>query len=658
MSGRAPRSGFTGAGTAGRVIAAVAAAAALCALAPPLAAARPSVRDVCAQPSNPHTYRCLSLLRTDRTPRTEAQVRAVGNVFPGGFGYSPAQLQSAYGLASAAATRGSGATVAIIDAYNDPSAESDLATYRSAAGLPACTTASGCFKQLSQNGQTSPLPPDAGTAGQASDGWDVEESLDIDMVSAICPKCKIDLIEADTSSDADLDMAANTGASLANFESNSYGGTEYSGEQSEDANYDHPGKVITAAAGDDGYGVVYPAASPDVTAVGGTSLQPTANARGWTETVWGPDVGNGSTGSGCSQYEPKPSWQTDSGCTHRMVSDVSMDADPDHGVAIYDTFSESGWLEVGGTSASSPMIAAVYALAGTPKAGTNPASYPYKESFELYDVTSGTNSDSPCNPAYWCTGEAGYDGPTGLGTPDGIDAFMASPPPMPPPTATIASPATGQMFKVGQAVPTAFGCAEGPGAPGLASCSDSNGVITTSGGAGALNTSTPGSFTYGVNAKSIDGATATATISYTVVDPTADLTVKIRGPHRAKAGTSFVETLKVTNAGPAVAKNVRSAVSIPRGVTVRRTGGGRRHDGAVHWFARSLLSGRTATYRVRFKVREHANRRVTIRATARSGNVTDPNPSDDVARSAVKLHAAPKRHHAHKHPRHPGSKPG
>jgi hypothetical protein len=637
------------------VIAAVAAAAVLCALAPALAAATPSVRDVCAPPPNPHTYRCLSLLRTDRTPRTEEQVRAVGNVFPGSFGYSPAQLQSAYGLTSAAATRGSGATVAIIDAYNDPNAASDLATYRTAAGLPACTTANGCFKQLDQNGQagSGSLPPDAGDTG-----WDVEESLDIDMVSAICPKCKIDLIEADSASDSDLDTAANTGASLANFESNSYGVSEYLGEQSEDTYFDHPGKVITAAAGDSGYGVDYPAASPDVTAVGGTSLQPAKNARRWTETVWGPDGGKGSTGSGCSQYEPKPSWQTDSGCANRTVADVSMDADPDHGVAVYDTFSQGGWLEVGGTSASSPMIAAVYALAGAPKAGTNPASYPYKENFELYDVTSGTNSDLPCNPAYWCTGEVGYDGPTGLGTPDGIDAFMASPPPNTPPTATISSPATGQTFRVGQAVPTAFSCAEGTGGPGLASCSDSNGVLTTSGGTGTLNTSAAGSFTYGVNAKSIDGTTGTASISYTVVDPTADLTVRIRGPHRAKAGTSFVETLKVTNAGPAAATNVRSAVRIPRGVTIRRTGGGRRHDGAVHWFARSLGPGRTATYRVRFKVRKHANRRVTIRATARSGRVTDPNPSDDVARSAIKLHAAPKRHHVHKHPRHPGSKAG
>jgi Domain of unknown function DUF11 len=602
-------------------------------------------------------YRCLSVLRTDRTSRTEAQVRAVGDAFPGAAdGYGPADLQSAYGLQSAAAVEGGGATVAIIDAYNDPNAAKDLATYRSAAGLPACTTANGCFEQLNELGQPKPLPPNAGTRGRASRGWDVEESLDVDMVSAICPRCRIALIEANSSNDSDLDTAADTGVSLANFESNSYGGSESAGEPAEDAIYDHPGKVITAAAGDEGYQVDYPAASPYVTAVGGTSLQPADNARGWAETAWGPDAGSGSTGSGCSRYEPKPAWQTDAGCARRTVADVSADADPETGVAVYDTYSQGGWVEAGGTSASTPIITAVYALAGTPKPGTNPASYPYRDPGALNDVTSGTNSASSCTPVYLCTGELGYDGPTGLGTPNGIDAFMASPPPAPqaqPPAAKIAAPASGRTFTVGQAVPTAFSCASGTGGQALQSCDDSNGVVTKSGGAGNLNTSAKGSFTYSVHATSVTGTIATASIGYTVVAKPvrrADLSVKIRGARRAKDGGSFVEALTVANAGPAAATRVTSAVSIPRGVTIVHGGGGTRHGRTVRWAGRSLRPGHRTTYRLRFRVDNHAHRRVTIRATTRSSRTTDPHRSNDASRIAVKLGAAP-RHRARSRPR-------
>jgi subtilase family serine protease len=359
----------------------------------------------------------MSLIRTDLKARTEQQVLASGNSFPTGYGYGPAQLQSAYNLVAASAGNGGGATVAVVDAYNDPNAASDLATYRRAAGLSACTTTSGCFKQLNQSGGTK-LPADAG-----SSGWDVEESLDIDMVSAICPNCKIDLIEAKTPSLVNLGTAADTAARLAGYQSNSYGASEFSAENSYNKYYDHPGKVVTVSAGDSGYGVSFPAASQYVTSVGGTSLLTAANARGWTETVWGSPAGGEGTGGGCSLYEKKPNWQKDSGCTKRTDNDVSADADPNTGVAIYDTYSQGGWLEVGGTSASSPMIASVYALAGTPTAGSYPAKYPYKDTAALWDVTLG--ADGSCSPAYLCTGEPGYDGPTGLGTPDGINAFKA-----------------------------------------------------------------------------------------------------------------------------------------------------------------------------------------------------------------------------------------
>lgn len=324
-------------------------------------------------------------------------------------GYGPADLQSAYVLPSS--TSGSGQTVAIVDAYDDPTAESDLGVYRSQYGLTACTTANGCFKKVGQTG-TSALP-----AVNAS--WAQEISLDLDMVSAICPNCHILLVEANSASYADLGTSVNTAANLgANAISNSYGGGESALETSSyDAYYNHPGHAITVSSGDSGYGVEYPAASQYVTAVGGTSLSRASNSRGWTESAWS------GAGAGCSAYEPKPSWQTDSGCARRTVADVSAVADPNTGVAVYDSTpynGQSGWLVFGGTSVASPVIASVYALAGN--GGTvNYGSYPYSHLSALFDVTSG--SDGACGGSYLCTAVPGYDGPTGLGTPNGVGAF-------------------------------------------------------------------------------------------------------------------------------------------------------------------------------------------------------------------------------------------
>ncbi|MGO9080389.1 MAG: hypothetical protein ACLQDY_15325, partial [Streptosporangiaceae bacterium] len=377
------------------------------------AAARPNIdyRRACPVAARHGRAACMVLIRTNVAQRKGRPDQA-----PSGYGYGPSSLQSAYNLPSS--TAGSGETVAVVDAYNDPNAASDLAAYRSAWGLPAC--GSGCFSVVNQNGQASPLPPDAG-----SSGWDVEESLDVDMVSAICPLCHIILVETDSNSDSDLgtgvDAAVNLGAL---YVSNSYGGGEFSGETAYDSYYQHPGVAVTASAGDSGYGVEYPAASQYVTSVGGTSLSTASNSRGWTETVWGSSSGGEGTGSGCSAYETKPAWQTDTGCSNRTDNDVSAVADPSTGVAIYDTYSQLGWLEVGGTSASSPLIASVYALAGTPAAGTYPSSYIYQHTSDLYDVTSG--SSGSCSPAYLCTAETGYDGPTGWGTPDGVAAFSSS----------------------------------------------------------------------------------------------------------------------------------------------------------------------------------------------------------------------------------------
>ena len=372
----------------------------------------PDYRRACAYTAVAGQNSCMVLIRTNVAHHTQASIGP--DAAPSGDGYGPPSLQSAYSLPSS--TAGSGDTVAVVDAYNDPDAASDLATYRADWGLPAC--GSGCFEQVNQSGQTSPLPSAAGTTG-----WDVEESLDIDMVSAICPLCHIILVEANSPSTANLGAGVNAAVSLgADFVSNSYGGTESSSDNTYDTDYyNHPGVAVTASAGDDGYGVSYPAASADVTAVGGTSLSTASNSRGWTETVWGSSSGGEGTGSGCSADSSKPSWQTDTGCSKRTDNDVAADANPNTGLAVYDTYSEGGWLEVGGTSASSPMIASVFALAGTPAAGTYPSSYIYKHTSSLYDVTSGANGS--CSPAYLCTGEVGYDGPTGWGTPDGVAAF-------------------------------------------------------------------------------------------------------------------------------------------------------------------------------------------------------------------------------------------
>jgi subtilase family serine protease len=344
-------------------------------------------------------------------------------------GYYPTNLQSAYGLTAASAADGKGQTVALVDAYDDPTAAADLATYRKQFGLPTvatCTVSGGkisspggpCFTKVSQTGSTSKLP-------SSNASWAEEESLDVDMVSATCPNCNIVLVEAKTPSDANLGTGVNEAAALGAKEiSNSYGGSESSSDLTYDSKYyDHPGIAITASSGDDAYGVEYPAASQYVTAVGGTSLtQSSTTSRGWTETAWD------DAGAGCSADDPQPTWQSavtniTGVCSKRAVADVSFDADPNTGVAVYDSTSYEGykgWLVFGGTSVASPAIAGVYALAGN-ATSVNYGSYPYAHTSSLFDVTSG--SDGSCKSETLCTATTGWDGPTGLGTPDGIGAF-------------------------------------------------------------------------------------------------------------------------------------------------------------------------------------------------------------------------------------------
>jgi subtilase family serine protease len=319
-------------------------------------------------------------------------------------GYGPSDLQATYKLPSS--STGSGQTVAIVDAYDDPNAEADLGVYRSTFGLGSCTTANGCFRKVNQSGGTA-YP-------RRNTGWAQEISLDLDMVSAICPSCRILLVEANSSSFADLSTAVDEAARLGATEiSNSYGGSEYSNEVNDQSHYNHPGIAITVSSGDSGYGVQFPASSQYVTAVGGTSLSRSSTSRGWNETVWS------GAGSGCSAFIAKPSWQKDPGCARRTVADVAAVADPNTGVAVYDTFRSSGWLVFGGTSVASPIIASVYALAAN-AASVTYGSYSYSHTASLFDITTGSNGS--CG-SYLCTGGTGYDGPTGNGTPDGTGGF-------------------------------------------------------------------------------------------------------------------------------------------------------------------------------------------------------------------------------------------
>lgn len=356
---------------------------------------------VCAQAA-PGQVRCHSLIRTQddlATPMTSNQP----------VGYGPDQFHTAYQLPKTAARP---TTIAIVDAYDSPTIENDLKVYSQTYKLPACTTANGCFKKVNQYGQQGSYP-------SANASWASEIALDVEIAHAICQNCKILLVEAKSTSFADLlaaeDMAVKSGATVI---SNSWAASEDASETRYDSHFNHPGIAITASSGDDGFGVSYPAASPYVTAVGGTTLVLNSNNTRKSETTWS------GAGSGCSAYEPKPSWQTDTGCRKRAVADVAAVADPDTGAAVYNTTGSSkGWTVIGGTSLAAPLIAGVYALSGNTNS-IRYGSYPYAHSLGLFDVLSGSNKSNSSNCSnYLCTAGYGYDGPTGLGTPKGIRGF-------------------------------------------------------------------------------------------------------------------------------------------------------------------------------------------------------------------------------------------
>ncbi|WP_316770225.1 S53 family peptidase [Streptomyces sasae] len=383
--------------------------------------AQPHVERACGTAPAGHA-RCLALVRTDvhgglgvRGPAGAAKVRTgvstAATDLPEGYG--PADLRSAYRLPSAG---GEGQTIALVDAYDDPTAEADLAVYRTTYGLPPCTTDNGCFRKVDQRGATAPLPQ----SGAAS-GWATETALDLEMASAACPRCHILLVEADEPEMADLAAAVDTSVALGATEvSNSYGGTEAHGTTAFAKDYSHPGVAVVASSGDAGYTVpAFPAAYSNVIAVGGTSLTRADNDRGWQESAWA------GSGSGCSAWVGKPAWQQDTDCPGRTIADVSAVADPDTGLAVYVTSvprGSGGWTVVGGTSASAPFLAGVIALAGDPAAFPDASRLYSAGAASLNDVAAGSNGT--CDGDYLCTAVPGYDAPTGNGTPNGLSAFQ------------------------------------------------------------------------------------------------------------------------------------------------------------------------------------------------------------------------------------------
>ena len=469
-----------------------------------------SVRSACAVPAAERAA-CLALQLVPATAEARAHTHPIGvasaplltpttapSPAAGDFGVRPQDLHSAYQLPTSSPST---QTIALVDAYNDPSAEADLATYSKEFGLPECTGASGCFKQVNQNGKSGNPPFPTSTAEleawrkgskfereEAAEaiGWAVEISLDIETAHAVCQNCHIALVEADSPEYVNLEAAENAAVTLGATEvSNSWAGPECAGGCIGDSSaFDHPGVVIAAAAGDNGYlnwleksrspYADFPASSPQVVAVGGTRLKLGPEGEWSGETVWndggesgGVKDGHGAGGGGCSVQFEAPPWQQDVadwslvGCgDKRAVADVSADADPYTGVAVYDSgpgreceaVHGVHWCTYGGTSVATPLIAATFAVAG----GANGVEYPARTLYEnaakspgsLHDVTEGSNGEcltpfdeetglpsctsseegkTSCASKAICLARTGYDGPTGVGTPDGASAFAPAP---------------------------------------------------------------------------------------------------------------------------------------------------------------------------------------------------------------------------------------
>jgi MYXO-CTERM domain-containing protein len=369
--------------------------------------------------ANGQRFHCKGHIRSDVRPQLAPDAVTAG--------FGPADLTAAYALD---ATLKPTAIIAIVDAFGYVNAESDLAAYRTKYALPACTVASGCLTIVNQEGKTTPLP----SAPPAGDDWTVETALDLDMASAACPSCKLLLVQANDDTSDGLMIAQAAAAGLgASVISNSWGGPESTASLgSTQEKFFQLGKPVTifVAAGDAGYddggsGPDYPSVSAFVIAVGGTSLVKSAagGTRGWSETAWATSTkAAGAGGSSCSISIPKPTYQSalNTQCTFRAAADLAAVGDPATGVAVYNK-NAGGFIVVGGTSASSPFVAGVFALYG--KGGAAP-SYPYSNTGAFFDVLTGSNGT--CGNIL-CNATKGWDGPTGVGTPNGAMFMTAAP---------------------------------------------------------------------------------------------------------------------------------------------------------------------------------------------------------------------------------------
>jgi Subtilase family len=388
---------------------------------PAQAVTTPAARPACATAQRPGRAACLARWRSGPqaraagVPATSVPVNRTATTRAGAHapprptrGYGAADVKSIYGIDTRA---GSGQTVAIVDAFDNPNAEKDLGVYRAVMGLPACTTANGCFRRVNQDGGTKPPQPDA--------GWGLEIALDLQATSAACPRCRILQVEAKDDFLDNLGLAVKRAVALgAKIVSNSYGADEYNGAIADAAKYyAAPGVAFVVSSGDFGFtAAAFPAVAPHAIAVGGTSV--TKSRGSWVHHAWS------GSGSGCSAWFAKPAWQKDPNCAMRTLADLSALADPDTGLAVYDTYGlgpDNGWIVVGGTSLSAPLVAGMIGLAGNaPK--LSDASYIYAHTSGLRDVLGGSNGF--CGEDYLCTAVLGYDGPTGLGTPkNGVSAL-------------------------------------------------------------------------------------------------------------------------------------------------------------------------------------------------------------------------------------------
>jgi Subtilase family len=432
---RTPRLGRVGPAWAGRVLAAATGTLALCgmlatgagpaaaaprttaaprAVAAPRAATAPraaGLRRAC--PTVPAgRVRCFALYRPQY---------AVNRALSEGHktqpkGWGPKALQRAYRLP---VSRDSHQTVAVSIAFRTPSLARYLRIYREHYGLPPCTEASGCLRIVNEKGHLTPRAP----SGRGS-GWDLEATLDVSMISAACPNCRILVVEANSDFDGDLGRTDVTAARLgADVISNSYGLRENGQTQTLRKDYLRPGHMVVASSGDSGFDAAnFPANLGGVTAVGGTEFRHAPGPRGVTERVWNqPDFFAAATSS-CSAYVAKPAWQHDAHCPGRTIADISAVA---ANIPIFNAF-YGGWVTVGGTSVSAPFISGVFGLAGNATSIT--PQYLYQHKADFFDVTHGNNVligqvAKVCGGDYLCKARKGYDAPTGLGTPDGIAGF-------------------------------------------------------------------------------------------------------------------------------------------------------------------------------------------------------------------------------------------